>query len=376
VGAATSGVYEADDIDVSSGDAFVALYRAHASFTWSCLRRLGVPPASIDDAMQELWITAHRRLSSLHSPAAAKSWLFGIARRVVSHQRRTEGRHRRKVDAFGASAQIHEQAERESAMIVEGMLAALDERVREAFVLSEIEGWTAPEIARATGANTNTIYWRVRTAKDQLQRRLGDRDLDAEVIELRAATKPSKKALAHCWMILVPKLGKAPLVATIFAGWSAAKLAVVGAGITALVATGVEVGRRASVETPSVVASSEPPRVVARPDAPPPAAMPAAVLPAAVPVQTPVAAPVAAPPVQRPSVARAQAPTPIAKEEAKAPAIDVTAADTKLLSQAKLAFTEGRTADACAHVAAHREQFPDSKLATVRERLEASCASK
>lgn len=380
MGAATSGVYDADEIDVgapaTSNAGFVALYRAHASFTWSCLRRLGVPAASIDDAMQELWVTAHRRLSSLHSPAAAKSWLYGIARRVASHQRRTEGRHRRKIDAFGEAAPTHERAERESAMIVESMLASLDERVREAFVLSEIEGWTAPEIARATGANTNTIYWRVRTAKDLLQRRLGDRDLDAEVIELRTATKPSRKSLAHCWTIIVPKLGKAPLLGSIFAGWSAAKTAIVGAGITVAVATGVEVGMRPAAPT-EVVATIADVSASVQSAAQEPAAIAAtevAVLPAPVIVPPPPVAPSPTPSV---SVARAAvvAPEPIAPE-APAREVDVTAEETKLLSDAKLALTEQRAADACAHLLAHRERFPTSKLASVRERLETACASK
>lgn len=380
MGAATSGVYDADELDVggpaTSNAAFVALYRTHASFTWSCLRRLGVPAASIDDAMQELWVTAHRRLSSLHSPAAAKSWLFGIARRVVSHQRRTEGRHRRKLDAFGEAAPTHERAERESAMIVEGMLASLDERVREAFVLSEIEGWTAPEIARATGANTNTIYWRVRTAKDLLQRRLGERDLDSEVIELRGATKPSRKSLAHCWMIILPKLGKAPLLGSIFAGWSVAKTAIVGAGITVAVATGVEVGMRPAEPTEVVATVADAPerapvQVAARE---PVVATQVAVLPAPViaPLPTVVPPPTPAIPVARAAVVVPEAIAP----EAPRPEVDVTAEETKLLSDAKLALTEKRIVDACAQLLAHRERFPTSKLASVRERLEAACASK
>jgi RNA polymerase sigma-70 factor (ECF subfamily) len=374
VGAATSGIYDQVDIDAAapSDASFVALYRTHASFTWSCLRRLGVPTASIDDAMQEVWVTAHRRLATLHSPAAAKSWLYGIARRVVSHQRRTEGRHRRKLDAFGDTATTLDEADRESALIVESMLASLDARVREAFVLSELEGWTAPEISRATGANTNTIYWRVRTAKDQLRRSLGDRDLGAEVIQLRDATKPSRKSLSHCWMIIVPKLGKAPLLGSIFAGWSAAKLAIVGAGLTVAIATGVEIGMRPAASS-EVAAQLETPAKVAKLETPAPADAPAiaaAVLPTA-PVE--VAATVEVAPIQRPSPVAA--PARVAPAPA-APAVDVTADDTKLLADAKLALTEGRVDDARTLLASHRDRFPTSKLASVRDRLEVACAAK
>jgi RNA polymerase sigma-70 factor (ECF subfamily) len=41
---------------------------------------------------------------------------------------------------------------------------------REAFVLKEIEGFTAPEIAAAVGSPVQTIYARLRAAKSELQR--------------------------------------------------------------------------------------------------------------------------------------------------------------------------------------------------------------
>lgn len=379
MGAATSGVYSAQEPEGATAPAaFADLYRLHAPFTWACLRRLGVAPALVDDAMQEVWVTAHRRLATLHAPGAAKAWLYGIARRVAAHYRRAEGRHRRKLDAWGDTAPTHAEAGRESQLIVEAILASLDERVREAFVLSELEGWTAPEIAQATGANTNTIYWRVRTARHQLQSQLaaqGDgRSLDAEVIELRDATKPSRRAISHAWLVLAPQLGRAPVLGGLFASWSAAKLALVGAGITVALATGVEVGLRPSSAAPRAAAIA-----IAEPSpSPSPADVPsAAVLPS-----TPSVAVLGDRAV--PDVARARedravevAPSPAARvvvppapEPAPAPAVDVTADDARLLTEAKLALTEGRTADAAAILATHRDRFAGSKLADLRASLE------
>jgi RNA polymerase sigma-70 factor (ECF subfamily) len=80
---------------------FDALYRRHFRFTWSVLRRLGVPEAAIEDAAQEVWVIVHRRLDALESPRAVRSWLFQIARRVAARHRRGEQRSRRKIDAFG-----------------------------------------------------------------------------------------------------------------------------------------------------------------------------------------------------------------------------------------------------------------------------------
>jgi RNA polymerase sigma-70 factor (ECF subfamily) len=377
MGAATSGVYSAQEPEgVDAPAAFAELYRLHAPFTWACLRRLGVPPALVDDAMQEVWVTAHRRLATLHAPGAAKAWLYGIARRVAAHYRRAEGRHRCKLDAWGDTAPTHAEAGRESQLIVEAILASLDERVREAFVLSELEGWTAPEIAQATGANTNTIYWRVRTARHQLQSQLAaqgrERSLDAEVIELRDATKPSRKAISHAWLVLAPQLGRAPVLGGLFASWSAAKLAIVGAGITVALATGVEVGLRpssAAAPRAAVVATAEP----SPSPSPSPAVAPSPVAvlpstPSAVVPEDPTVPDDRAPAEVAPSPARVVVPP--APEPAPAPAVDVTADDARLLTEAKLALTEGRTADATAILAAHRDRFADSKLADLRASLE------
>lgn len=377
MGAATSGVYSAASVRAAvvgvapTAAAFAELYRGHASFTWACLRRLGVPPSAIDDAMQELWVTAHRRLETLHSPAATKAWLYGIARRVAAHQRRTEGRHRRKLDAWGDTARTHDEAERESSMIVEAILASLDARVREAFVLSELEGWTAPEIAAATGANTNTIYWRVRTAKHQLRTQLGDRDLDAEVIDLRERTRPPGGALNHCWLAIAPQLGKAS-VGGLFAAWSAVKLAIVGAGVTVALASGIEVGTRSTPapdgrSSPAAArepASSDPPKATGEGPA-----VAAAVLPAPTMAAPVVAAPM--PATREPASRSAVVPPPPASPSV---AVDVTADDARLLADAKLALTEGRLEDARTIVAAHRRRFADSKLADLRGAIELDLA--
>lgn len=355
VSAATSGAYAMQEPEGDSG--FVALYRTHASFTWACLRRLGVPSAAIDDAMQELWVTAHRRIGSLHGPASAKAWLYGIARRVASHHRRSERRHRRKLDALGA-APIREEASREDELVIESILAQLDARVREAFVLSELEGWSAPEIARATGANTNTIYWRVRVARQELQSQLAER-AEAQVIELRDATRAPRGVARHCWVFIAPKLGKASVLAGVFGSFGVVKAIAIGALVTVGVVSVVDVGLREQRATTATTTSTTT-------TTPAPTSTTPAVVPegkgARAPLPEPVVAPVAAP-----VRARASAPAP-----ASAPAAPsrTSSDDTALLRDAKLAFAEQRFTDARVALAAHRESFPDSRLADVRDLLE------
>jgi RNA polymerase sigma-70 factor (ECF subfamily) len=48
------------------------------------------------------------------------------------------------------------------------ILATMDEDKRDVLVLSDLEGFSAPEIAQTTGANVNTIYARLRAARLEL----------------------------------------------------------------------------------------------------------------------------------------------------------------------------------------------------------------
>ena len=70
-------------------------FRAHGRRVFRILRRLGVAEASLDDAVQEVFLVAHRRWSSYDPDASMRSWLFGIARRVASHHHRSRQRAKR-----------------------------------------------------------------------------------------------------------------------------------------------------------------------------------------------------------------------------------------------------------------------------------------
>src|SRR5262245_11836835 len=45
-----------------SGLDFEGIYEAHFDFVWRNARRLGVPAANVDDAVQEVFLVVHRRL--------------------------------------------------------------------------------------------------------------------------------------------------------------------------------------------------------------------------------------------------------------------------------------------------------------------------
>lgn len=157
---------------------FAELYRQHAAFVWRILRRLGVPDDTLEDAVQEVFLVLHRRRDGLASHVSLRSWLFGTARRVAADARRGRHRHARRLQALaiveGELRYERPVARAEAADLVHRFLDRLDPDKRMVFVLADIEGMTAPEIADALGVKLNTVYSRLRAARAEFERVVTD----------------------------------------------------------------------------------------------------------------------------------------------------------------------------------------------------------
>ncbi len=153
---------------------FERVYADHFDFIWRSVRGLGIPPAVVDDVTQDVFIIVHRKLDSLESPAAIRSWLFGIARRVCKDHRRSvarKGLHleldaEREVDD-GHDPQQH-AASRQALDVVKGYVDKLDDDRRALFFLALVEGLSIAETADTLGLNVNTTYSRVRVMRKEL----------------------------------------------------------------------------------------------------------------------------------------------------------------------------------------------------------------
>lgn len=156
---------------------FPALYDAHVQMVWRTLRRLGVPPSSIEDAVQEVFVVAHRRLDDFEGRSSVSTWLYGIAVFVSRNARRHARRHpeaplppeHEHVGDDGAGRPDRLLAEREAARLVDRLVGELDEDKREVFVLAELEQLSGPEIATSLGVNLNTVYARLRAARQAFE---------------------------------------------------------------------------------------------------------------------------------------------------------------------------------------------------------------
>ena len=157
----------------------VGLYRAHFQFVWRSARRLGAADAAQDDVVQDVFLVVARRLAEFRGEASARTWLFAITLRVVREHRRNTFRHLRRVEAYADSqppATSDPIARSDARRTLQWALDQLDDDRRSVYVLAELEGLTAQEIAEGLRVNINTVYSRLRSARTQLERALGDEE--------------------------------------------------------------------------------------------------------------------------------------------------------------------------------------------------------
>lgn len=156
-------------VDVPAAHVFDDVYAAHAPFVWRILRVLGVPPAAIEDAVQDVFVVVHRRLPEFEGRAAITTWLFAIARRVAgAHRRRAVGTRTEELvdEPAGPSDTFATVSRAEAAATVSAILDRMDEDKRIVFALVELEQMTVPEVAQLLAINLNTAYSRLRLARE------------------------------------------------------------------------------------------------------------------------------------------------------------------------------------------------------------------
>lgn len=153
---------------------FAELFRDHAQFLWRTLVNLGVPRHEAQDLCQEVLLTVHRRLPDFDG-RSLRGWLYGFCVRAASDYRRS-ARVRREVPHASVpdSSVMADQPEQlEQSRRMTRALAALERLShdkRAAFVLYEVEGLTLGEVAVAVDAPLQTVYSRIKAAREELKR--------------------------------------------------------------------------------------------------------------------------------------------------------------------------------------------------------------
>ena len=175
---ALASLEQAQEVLVSrcvAGDdaAWASLYTRYARTIANFLKRLGVAPDALEDAVQEVFLQAFRSLDKFRGEAAVKTWLYRLA---VTQARRSRDRAAFR-GAFANSSRsrvsttwigVNTNPAKPSACCRTRSVdsTALE---REAFVLYELEGQSGAELAAIFGCPEATVYRRLHDARKKFQ---------------------------------------------------------------------------------------------------------------------------------------------------------------------------------------------------------------
>jgi RNA polymerase sigma-70 factor (ECF subfamily) len=136
--------------------AFARLYDRYGRIVHALLLAR-VAREEIDDLVQDVFLTAWRRLDDLRDPAAFGGWISMIARnRATDAQRRAPEfvELPENLPGPGGEAPIESEAD---ARVALAAIRSLPEAYRDTLMLRLVEGMTGPEIAERTGLTPASV---------------------------------------------------------------------------------------------------------------------------------------------------------------------------------------------------------------------------
>jgi RNA polymerase sigma-70 factor (ECF subfamily) len=130
-----------------------------------------VAPADADDLLQDVFLSAWRRLEQLREPGSFGPWLLAIARNAATGA----ARRARPLQALDELEHDVASAPREATadgVEILAMLRELPQAYRETLALRLVEGLSGPEIAAATGLTHGSVRVNLHRGMQLLRERL------------------------------------------------------------------------------------------------------------------------------------------------------------------------------------------------------------
>ncbi|AKU93799.1 RNA polymerase sigma factor RpoE [Labilithrix luteola] len=155
---------------MSSSEDVAVIFREQGPYAHRILRRLGVHPADVDDAFQEVFVVVHRRLGELRQRDSLRAWVYGICIRVAARHRRIRSSAREvaveeAAEPVDPTTPVESLNEKQARQVLHAILDQLDEDKRSVFVLFELEELEMHEVAQSLEVPVATAYSRLRAAR-------------------------------------------------------------------------------------------------------------------------------------------------------------------------------------------------------------------
>jgi len=165
--------------------AFEELYRAHAGRLYSLAVRMLGNHADAEDLLQDIFLSAHRKLDGFRGDSALGTWLYRLAmNQILDHVRSRAGRAGQVTDGLDdasmlADAAGHRLADRAIDRIdLERALDELPDGCRAAFLLHDVEGLEHREVSEVLGIAEGTSKSQVHKARLRLRALLSERKVN------------------------------------------------------------------------------------------------------------------------------------------------------------------------------------------------------
>ena len=184
-----AGTVHHDDLALAercrTGDfeAFEALYREHSARLFGLTVRMMGNRTDAEDMLQEIFMTAHRKLKSYRGDARLSTWLFRLATNLcLDHLRSKAARMTQATSSLDddnamepASPSPGPVVGTVQAIDLERAVARLPQGCRAAFLLHDVEGFEHREVASMLGISEGTSKSQVHKARLKLRRLLAER---------------------------------------------------------------------------------------------------------------------------------------------------------------------------------------------------------
>ena len=145
----------------------------NADFVFRSLRRAGLDPASAEDGAQHVFLVAARKLATI-AAGKERGFLYARAfnfaadlRRKVSRRGETELSDEQLDELVSGPSSSPEHAldQQRARELLDEVLAAMPDQLRDVFVLSELEEMTGPEVAACLEIPSGTVASRLSRAR-------------------------------------------------------------------------------------------------------------------------------------------------------------------------------------------------------------------
>jgi RNA polymerase sigma-70 factor (ECF subfamily) len=134
-----------------------------------------VPPADVDDVVQETFVRVYRGLPSLADGERFGAWVYRIARSTIADHARLRARHPPTAGAPNeepalTTTDTDDELEADLAQCIALFVARLPSPYREAVTLTELQGLTQKDAATMLGVSLSGMKSRVQRGREHIRR--------------------------------------------------------------------------------------------------------------------------------------------------------------------------------------------------------------